>query len=355
MTITIGHHTIGAHSPTYFIADIGANHDGDLARARMLIRLARESGADAAKFQNFTASKIVSDYGFRALPGRLSHQGSWKKSVFEVYADASLPLGWTSALKEECAQVGIDYFSSAYDFDAVDALFPHVAAYKIGSGDIDWIEMLEYTAKRGRPMLVATGACTIGEVQRAVDTVLSYNSALALLQCNTNYTGADSNFDHIHLQVLNTYRTMYPDLVLGLSDHTPGHATVLGAVALGARIIEKHFTDDNRRDGPDHPFAMNPTSWSTMVQRTRELERSLGSTQKFVAGNEQETVLLQRRCLRARDAIRKGEVLHRDRIDILRPSTATGIGPAMLQEVIGLRAGQDIASGEALSWRMLSG
>ena len=137
------------------------------------------------------------------------------------------------------------------------------------------------------------------EVQRAVDEILRINPQLVLMQCNTNYTASLDNFRHINLRVLRTYAELFPSAVLGLSDHTPGHATVLGSVALGARVIEKHFTDDNRREGPDHPFSMNPQSWREMVERTRELENALGSTQKFVADNEQETVVVQRRCLRA--------------------------------------------------------
>src|SRR4030066_424475 len=118
MEIKIGTHTIGTHHPPYFIADVAANHDGDLERARQLIRLAKQAGADAAKFQNFRAPKIVSDYGFRSMDSPLSHQASWKKSVFEVYADASIPFDWTPVLKAECDRVGIDYFSSPYDFEA---------------------------------------------------------------------------------------------------------------------------------------------------------------------------------------------------------------------------------------------
>src|SRR5574339_381417 len=120
MDIQFGNRTIGLNHPTYFIADIAANHDGDLNRAKLLIRLAKEAGADAAKFQNFRAPKIVSDYGFKALQGQLSHQASWKKSVFEVYSDASIPFDWTPVLKAECDRVGIAYFSSPYDFEAVD-------------------------------------------------------------------------------------------------------------------------------------------------------------------------------------------------------------------------------------------
>lgn len=350
MEIKIGTHIINDHNPTYFIADISANHDGDLERAKLLIRLAKESGADAAKFQNFRAPKIVSNFGFKSLGDQLSHQSKWGKSVFEVYQDASIPFEWTPILKEECVRIGIDYFSSPYDFEAIDMLEPYVPAYKIGSGDINWIEALERMAKKGKPVILATGASEIGEVQRAVEVIKKINPQLVLMQCNTNYTASLENFNHIHLRVLITYRTLFPDVILGLSDHTFGHATVLGAVTLGARVIEKHFTDDNKRVGPDHPFSMTPSTWRDMVDRTRELERALGSTQKIIAANEQETVCIQRRCLRASRDIKAGEVLTRDMIDVLRPAPPGALFPYEIDQAIGTRAHQDIPAGKELKW-----
>lgn len=350
MEIHFGSHTIGENHPTYFIADISANHDGELERAKLLVRLAKEAGADAAKFQNFRAPEIVSDYGFRSLGGELSHQSSWKKPVFEVYADASIPFEWTPILKEECERVGIDYFSTPYDFEAIDMLDPHVLVYKIGSGDITWLEALEHIARKGKPVMLATGASSIGEVQRAVHSILAINPQLVLMQCNTNYTASLENYDHIHLRVLDTYRTMFPEVVLGLSDHTFGHATVLGAVALGARVVEKHFTDDNDRVGPDHPFSMTPKTWRDMVGRTRELERALGSADKVVAENELDTVVVQRRCLRAARDIAAGESLTRDMITVLRPATPGAITPPQIEAVIGCKALQDLPAGKELRW-----
>ncbi len=353
MDFKIGNRWVGEQHPVYFIADIAANHDGSLERAVQLIRLAKQAGADAAKFQNFRAPKIVSDYGFRTLGGQQSHQAKWKKSVFEVYQGASIPMQWSEELKETCDEVGIDYFSSPYDFEAIDQLAPFVPVYKIGSGEITWPEALEHMAARGKPVILATGASDIGEVQKAVHTILRINPELALLQCNTNYTASLENFDHIHLNVLKTYRLMFPDVVLGLSDHTPGHATVLGAVALGARVVEKHFTDDNSRAGPDHAFAMNPQSWVAMVENTRQLERALGSADKFVASNEKETVVLQRRCLRAAREVKAGEVFTREMIDVLRPAPPQAIMPYDLDRVIGCQATTDIPAGKELVWTQL--
>jgi sialic acid synthase SpsE len=354
MQFKIGNRWIGEDHPTYFIADIAANHDGDLERAKLLIRLAKEAGADAAKFQNFQAARIVSDYGFKSLGGQQSHQSKWKKSVFEVYKDASVPFDWTPILKEECDKAGIEYFSSPYDSQAVDMLDAYVPAYKIGSGDIDWIEELERMASKGKPVLLATGAAHIGDVQRAVHAILALNKELVLMQCNTNYTADLENFKYINLNVLKTYQVMFPQVVLGLSDHTHGHATVLGAVALGARVIEKHFTDDNSREGPDHKFAMNPQTWANMVANTRQLEQALGSADKSVAGNEQDTVVIQRRCLRAARDIKAGETLTREMIDVLRPATPGAILPDQIANVVGMKALVDISLGKELSWGILA-
>ena len=339
--------------PTYFIADISANHDGDLGRAKALIALAAEAGADAAKFQNFRAAEIVSDQGFRSLGHQVSHQATWKKSVFEVYQAASIPFEWTPVLKQTCEAAGIHYFSSPYDFEAVDMLDPYVPAHKIGSGDITWLEMLRYIAAKEKPVFLATGASAIGDVQRAVDAILPLNPQLILMQCNTNYTARLDNFRHIHLNVLKTYRSMYPDLILGLSDHTPGHATVLGAVAMGARAVEKHFTDDTDREGPDHPFSMTPATWREMVDRTRELELAMGSGDKRVAENELETVVVQRRCIRAARDLPAGTVLTRDMLAILRPAPSGSIQPYEVEAIVGRKVKVDTPLGRALEWAFL--
>ncbi len=350
MEIQIGSRKIGPTHPTYFIADVAANHDGDLERAKLLIRLAKEAGADAAKFQNFRAPMIVSDYGFRNMGDQVSHQASWKKSVFQVYHEASIPFEWTILLKEECDKVGLDFFSSPYDFEAIDFLDPYVEMYKAGSGEIDWLEALARMASKGKPFFVATGASTIGEVQRAVHTILRINPQLVLMQCNTNYTASPENYDHLHLNVLKTYAVMFPDIILGLSDHTHANAPVLGAVALGARVIERHFTDSNQREGPDHKFAMNPHTWANMVEETRLLERSLGSADKFIGKNEIDTAIVQRRCLRAARDIQAGETFTREMIDVLRPATPGAIKPSEIEDVIGTKALFDLPYGKEIRW-----
>ena len=348
--LKIGTHFIGESDPVYFIADIASNHDGELSRAKELIHLAAEAGAHAAKFQNFRAEEIVSDYGFRSMGSQRSHQAKWEKSVFEVYKEASLPWDWTESLKSECDLAGVDFFSSPYDFAAVDMLDPFVDVYKIGSGDITWTEMLEKISSKHKPVILATGASTLEETERAVDTILKINSELVLMQCNTNYTGSPDNFKFINLNVLKTYRDLYPDMILGLSDHTPGHTTVLGAIALGAKVIEKHFTDDCTRIGQDHSFSMMPKAWREMVDRSMELELALGRSEKRIEDNEIDTVVVQRRSLRAARKLEEGEIITRDMLSVLRPCPNDGIAPYQMDKVLNKKLRRNIETGDILKW-----
>ena len=335
-------------SKTYFIADIAANHDGSLKRAKELCLLAKKAGADAAKFQHFKAESIVSDKGFKDLGSQQSHQANWKKSVYDVYDDASVPLDWTPELKLYCDKIGIDFFTTPYDLDYVDYLDKFVSCYKIGSGDITWHKMLHKVASKGKPVIIATGASTIQEVIEAINILQQYNIKICLMQCNTNYTVNDKNFKYINLNVLKTYKTLFPKIELGLSDHTPGDITVLGAVTLGATMVEKHFTDDNNRKGPDHPFSMNPKTWKEMVTRTRLLELSLGDTIKKVEENESETVVLQRRSIRLNKDLLKGHVITKDDIIEVRPCPKDAIPPN--KNIIGKTLNMDLSKNNYLKY-----
>jgi len=353
-SFTIGDRPVGPRHPTYFIADIAANHDGDLERAMHLMTLAKGAGADCAKFQHFRAEQIVSDYGFRALGGQQSHQASWTKSVFEVYQDASLPWDWTKPLAQHAQQIGIEFMSAPYDLEAVQHLNPFVNAFKVGSGDINWLEELIAITELGKPVILATGAADISDVNRAMSLLIDSGVPLVLMQCNTNYEGSLENIHHVNLRVLNQYAEMFPGVTLGLSDHTPGHVTVLGAVALGARVIEKHFTDDTTRVGPDHGFSMDPQTWAAMVEDTRKLEAALGTGSKGIEDNELETIVLQRRCVRAQRDISAGEILTRSDVEVLRPAPPEAIPAHEVALTVGRTANRLISAGEHLSWSDLT-
>jgi sialic acid synthase SpsE len=341
---------IGENFPTYFIADVAANHDGDLERAKDLIYLCAEAGADAAKFQHFTADTIVSDHGFKSLGGQQSHQAQWKKSVYDVYDDASINQDWTPILKETCDKAGITFLTSPYSYDLVDKVDDYLSAYKIGSGDITWHGIIDHIASKNKPVILATGASTQSEVDTAVSNLMEKTNDIILMQCNTNYTASLENFKYIQLNVLKEFRRKFPNIILGLSDHTPGHTTVLGAVTLGARAIEKHFTNDTTREGPDHKFSMDSQTWKEMVDRTRELENSLGNELKKVEDNEKETVVLQRRAIRAKIDLLKGSVISKDDLEVLRPCPEDAIPPYELENIIGKQIVEEVKSGDCLKW-----
>lgn len=348
----IGDKTIGPGQSVYFVADIGANHDGNLARAKYLISLAKDSGADVAKFQNFRAPQIVSRFGFEGL--RIAHQVKWPRGVYDAYDALSLPWDWIPILKSHCDSVGIEFMSTPYDLEAVDMLDPYIGAFKIGSGDITWIELIEKVASKGKPLFLGCGASEMEDIIRAVRVILKYHIPFVLLQCNTNYTGHDyENVPNVNLNVLRGMGAMYPEAVLGLSDHTLSDITTLGAVALGASVIEKHITDDRQRHGPDHKFSLLPQEWLSATEKVRQMESALGNGIKRVEDNEVETHIVQRRCLRASMNLSRGQRLERSHLIPLRPCLKDGIPPYAISGIIGCVLKNGVVLGQHLTREML--
>lgn len=344
--IKVGEKIIGEGQPAYIIAEVGSNFDRSKDRAKMLIELANECGADAVKFQWFSADKIVSAEGFEGL--KCGFQANWDKSVYEVYQDAEFPREWHEELFEYAQKVGIDFLSSPYDKEAVDILDKlGVEVFKIGSGDITWPEMVRYIAGKGKPVILGTGASTMTEIDKAVKTIREEgNDQIVLLQCVTNYP---SSFESANIRAMSTMAQDF-DVLVGYSDHTPGSIVPLGAVALGACVIEKHFTDDKRRSGPDHPFAMDAEDMKQMVDSIRTLEKALGNGVKELYEEESQTVVLQRRCLRASEDIPGGAVITENMIDVLRPAPKGALYPEYKNMVVGKTARTLIKKGTPLTW-----
>lgn len=279
-------HRVGPGYPVYFIADIGANHNGVLNRASDLIRLAAIAGANAVKFQHFKAETLASREGFASI-GR--------PELYEVYEKAETPLDWIPTLSGVCKQAGVDFLSTPYDEAAADALEPYVHAYKVGSGDLVELGFLGYLARKGKPLIVSTGAATAHEVQCVAGILADEGVPHVLMQCNLNYDGSPDAYRHLNLKVLQTYAEALPKAVLGFSSHAPGSLDVLGAVALGAKVIEKHFTDNPERPGPDHHFALESADFQVMVDEVRQLELALGDGVKRVEENERDWRVIARR------------------------------------------------------------
>lgn len=343
--IQIGKRLVGNGHPSYIIAEIGANFDGSLEKAKELCLAAKEAGADCAKFQSFISEKIVSGLGFARMQLKGVH-GTWGRPVNEVFKDAEFPREWHAEVMEYCKKIGIDFSSSPYDFEAVDLCDQlNVPFIKIGSGEITWLEMIKYIAEKNRPVILATGDATLSEIDDAIRTIESTgNKNLILLQCITNYP---SMIESANINVLKTYQSAF-DILTGYSDHSAGDVVILGSIALGGCVVEKHFTLNKADKGPDHPHSMDVSEMKSMIQHIRQLELAMGSTRKFVVEEEAETVIVQRRGLYAGKDIKKGTVITADDIVALRP--ALGILPKYKDQVIGKIANVDIPANEPIFW-----
>jgi len=336
----------------YFIAEIGSNFDGSMQRAKVLIEMAADAGANAAKFQHYTAESLVSDIGFKGLNKNTSHQQKWKASVFETYKKASLKKEWTYELADHCTKNNIDFMTSPYSCNLIDYVDQYVNAFKIGSGDISFTEELEHVAKKGKPVLIATGASSMNDVIRA-HQVLKQNGCkkIVLMQCNTNYELGVDNKSSMNLNVLKSYSEKFPDAILGLSDHTNSISSVVVAYALGARVFEKHFTDDINREGPDHGFSMTPKKFQEMVRSIEETQRLLGKDTKIIESNEKESFIVQRRALHATREIKINDIFEIDMVTELRPCPNNAIQPYDKKNQIGKRATRNIKTGETLFYK----
>jgi sialic acid synthase SpsE len=345
--IRIGNRLLGDGQPVYTVAEIGSNFDGSLDQAKKLVDLAKTAGADAVKFQSFLADKIVSEHGFRNL--KVSFQSKWKKSVYEVYKDAEFPREWHQEIADYCRKKKITFLSTPYDKEAVDLLDEiGVPAFKVGSGDINFLFLIEYMAKKGKPMIVGTGASTLGEIEEAVNVIRDAgNEDIILLQCVTNYL---SPVEQANIRAMVTLREAF-QVNVGYSDHARGYLVPLCAVALGACLIEKHFTFDKMREGPDHPFAMDVPEFTEMVNNIRLVEKALGSYIKRPVPAEDETISIQRRCIYSKEDILKGTIITRNMLTLLRPDK--GLKPKFMDIVVGRRAQKDIPKGTAITWGMI--
>lgn len=389
MSVSIDGRKIGKEYSVYFIADIASNHCGDLNKAKELIHACAESKVDAVKMQNFAAETIVSDFGFKNLAGVKTHQSDWKTSVFDSYKAASIPFEWTLELKELTEKLRMSYFTSPYSIELVKAVAPYVSAFKLGSGDITWHEEIAAMSSYGKTILIATGASTMDEVEMAMNVALENTRDVILMQCNTNYTAKKNEapeitrarFSNINLKVLQAYSQKWPDVPVGLSDHTHGSLTVLGAVGLyDCSAVEKHFTLDNSQEGQDHSFSMMPEEWLEMVNQTSELKKlttsdmefdrryqitrdftgradeldlCIGDGVKAIQENEKNTAIVQRRSIRASRDIAAGEILDQESLIVLRPCPADAIEPYKIHQIIGKTAGRDIVAGDHITFEKL--
>lgn len=334
---------IGADQPCFIIAEIGSNHNNDFNLALKLIDAAADAGVDAVKFQTFRAQNHYS----RCSPGFTYLNDC---CTFDLIKKIELDRSWHSPLKEYAESCNLMFFSSPCDVEAIDELDDlGVSAYKVASFDLSDLELITYMAKTGRPIILSTGLSDWMDIQRAVDACRKVgNDKIVLMQCTSLYP-APAYLSN--LRAINVMRDAF-SVLTGYSDHTEGDHTCLAAVAMGACVIEKHFTLDRKLPGPDHPFAIEPESLKQMVHRIREVEDAIGDGNKSgPRPEEREMYDKGRRSLHAKCRIAKGEKITLEKVIVKRPGL--GVEPYLLDVVIGRVARIDIEEDQWITWEMI--
>jgi sialic acid synthase SpsE len=342
----IGTRPVGPGHPCYVIAEAGSNHNRDMATARRLIEVAAEAGADAVKFQTYTAEGLYSrqtpDFEYLKEKGLLANQ----ESVWELIKRVEIPWEWHAELAQHSADCGITFLSTPFEEAAVDVLEAvGVPAYKIASYEVNHLPLIQRAARTGKPLLISTGMASLGDIERALDAAAAAGARdLLVMHCAVNYP---PRFDDLNLRAITTMREAF-QIPIGWSDHTMGHTAEVVAVTLGACAVEKHFTLSRNQTGPDHPFALEPSELTAMVMAIREAEAALGSSVKRVTEAEADLFRLGRRSIVAARDIPAGGELTRDDLAIKRPGF--GIPVDALDQVVGRHVVHDVASDQVLVW-----
>ncbi len=331
--IEIGARPVGPGHPTYVIAEVGSNHDGDLDTAREYVRAAAKAGADAVKFQSFRASTLAAE----------------NSAGYGILRSLELPEAWHPALQEEAVTAGVDFLSTPFDASRVELLASlDCPAIKIASGDLTHTPLLRSAAETGLPILLSTGLAYLDEVREAVELLRRCGDPpLLLLHCVAAYPPP---FDALNLRALGTLAEHF-GCPVGFSDHSPGSACAVAAVALGATAIEKHVTFDRERPGPDHAYALPVEGFADLVAQIRSVEAALGDGVKRPAECESEGRIAGRRGVCAAVSLAEGTLLEAGMLKIVRP--ALGLAPSEIDQLLGRRTRRAIAADEPIAWRDL--
>jgi len=343
--IRVGSRCIGKREPVFIIAEAGVNHNGDIELARKLVDVARDAGADAIKFQTFKAEEVVTKRAPKAKY-QIKTTGSGE-SHYEMIKKLELDEEEFTELFKYATRKGIIFLSTPFDFGSADFLDSiGVPAFKVSSTDLTNLPFLEYLSEKRKPIILSTGMGTLGEVEEAVNTIRNAgNEDIVLLHCVTSYP---AKFESLNLKAIETLETAFK-LPVGFSDHSLGIFAPIAAVALGAVIIEKHFTLDKNLPGPDHKASLNPKELKEMIEAIRLTEKALGDGIKRPVPEEEEIKKVARRSIVAKVNIPKGTVITRDMITFKRPGT--GLSPKYYGEIIGRKTRRDVKADELICWR----
>ena len=337
----VGNKEIGAGFPAYVIAEMSANHAGSLTRAKEIIHAAKESGADCIKIQTYTPDTMTIDCDNEYF--KIS-EGTWDgENLYHLYEKAYTPWEWQQELKEEAEKAGIDFLSTPFDKTSVDFLEElGVECYKIASFELVDLPLISYIAAKGKPIIMSTGMSTLGEIEQAVQTIKNAgNSQFALLRCASAYPAIT---DDMNLKTMQNMEQIF-QVPVGLSDHSMGSVGAVTAVALGAKIVEKHFCLDRSIVNPDCSFSMNPAEFTQMVKDIRQAERAIGTVKYGVSKQEESNIVFRRSIFCVQD-IKEGEKLTEENVRVIRPGY--GLEPKYYPQVLGQRALRDIKRGTPL-------
>ncbi len=328
----------------YIIAELSANHNNDFQIAKDTITAMKKSGADAVKFQTYTADSLTLDVDNKYFGPR--KDGLWKgRKPYELFQEAAMPYEWLPKLAEYAISIGLNWLSTPFDFGSVDFLEGiNIPAYKVASLEIMDIPLIEYIAKRQKPVILSTGIAKLADIELAVETCRKEgNNDITLLKCTSAYP---TPFEEVNLNVIPTMQKAF-NVKVGLSDHTMGHTVPLGAVALGAEIIEKHFILDRKMGGVDSAFSMEPSEFKIMVESIRNLEAALGQGDFTISPKIQEIRQRGRSLFVVKD-IKKGELFTKENIRSIRPGY--GLHPKFLNSILGKKAAKDLKKGEPMEY-----
>jgi len=346
--LNIGGRPVGPGHPVYIVAELSANHRGDIDYTERTIRAMAESGADAVKIQTYTADTLTipcDKEHFRIQGGTL-----WDgRTLHELYQEAAMPWEWTGRLKSLAEELGMNFFSTSFDDSAVDFLESHeVSVHKVASFELVDLPLLRKIATTGKPIIASTGMATLAEIEEAVETIrFEGNKELVLLKCTSAYPAAPEEMDLCTLQDL-TQRFSLP---VGLSDHTMGHTVTVAAVALGATIVEKHFTLSRNEPGPDSTFSMEPREFADMVQAIRMTEKALGRVNYDVSPKEAKSRVFRRSLFVVED-VKAGDPVTPENVRSIRPGG--GLHTRHLEEIMNRTFKADLEVGTPLSWEHLA-
>ncbi len=347
--VRIGTRRVGPGNPAYIIAEAGANHDRDLGVAHQLIDVAADGGADAVKFQTYSAETLYSRFAPRLTMMDEFERSPTGETPFELIRRVELPREWMRELRDHSVERGLDFLSTPFDLAAVKELAElDVKAFKIASFEITYYDLIRAAANYRRPLIISTGNTDLGDIELALATVgEAPDPQVILLHCVSQYP---ASLEELNLRALQTLAMAF-EVPVGFSDHTMDNTAAIAAVALGACCLEKHYTLDRTRKGPDHPSSVEPDELRAYIRSVRDAERALGSSRKRIQPSENEVHQLARRSLHAGVDIPEGTPITAEMLTVKRPGL--GIHPAMVSLVVGRKARRVIHQDEWITWEMI--